>query len=266
MVYATDEVSPQSGAPIECYKFIGSYASYYYTSYQEAVTVDGQLYSPIAIKRNAVTLTTQDETQAALEITLPYQNEMIQAYAYEESPPRLDLELYRVHETDYNDSILLWSGRVTAFTVKGFEASLKVPSVFDYALQGIVPTPRYQAPCNHIFTDARCGVAAGTVTETVTVTAVVSNVITVSGMTFTQAELLAGMVTAASGESRMITSVVGSDITVSYPFSNIAVAESADLVKGCDHSFAGGCTTYSNIVNYGGFPVVPNRNPFTGKI
>lgn len=266
MTYATEETSPQSGAPIEVYKFIGSFRNYLYTSYQIALTVDAQTYNPETITRGAVKLTTQDQSQEALEITLPFQNGMVQDYAYQEAPPSLDLELYRVHDTDYNDSILLWSGKVTSFTVQGFEAKLKVPSIFDYRLQGNVPTPRFQAPCNHIFTDARCGVSAAGVSENVTVTNVTRNVIAVSGLTYTEAQLLGGKLLSSTGESRMIVGVVGTDITVSYPFSSIGIGSTAAATRGCDHSFTTCKAQFSNGINFGGFPVVPNRNPFTSKI
>lgn len=267
MVYAVDEVSAQDGAPIECYKFIGSFATYRFTSYQTEVTVGGEVYQPISIKRNAVKLTAQDQTQQALEIELPFNNNMINDYAYQSAPPSLDLELYRVHDTDTTDSILLWSGKVTSFTIEGFMAKLKVPSIFDYRLQGNVPTPRYQGPCNHIFTDPRCGISEASVRENVTVTGVNGNIITVSGLTFTESQLLAGKLAGPGGtESRMITNVTGSDITVAYAFSSLAVSDVATVTQGCDHSFTTCKNVFSNGINFGGFPVVPNRNPFTSKI
>ena len=266
MVYDTQERSATSGAPIECYKFIGSYNNYRFTSYQESVTVNGEVYTPLAISRSAVKLTAQDQTQQALEVILPYQNAMVQEYAYQSAPPSLDLELYRVHDTDYTDHVLLWSGKVTSFTVEGCIAKRKIPSVFDYLLQGNVPTPRHQAPCNHVFTDVRCGVPEITVSQNVTVTAIVGNIVTVSGLTFSVGEIKAGYIKTGSSERRMITDLIGTDITVAYPFANLAVNDIVEVVKGCDHSFTTCKNVYSNGVNFGGFPVVPNRNPFTSKI
>ena len=240
--------------------------TYRYTSYQEPVQIGGETFVPVAMKRNAIELSTQEENQLAMEITMPYQEELVRDYAYEESPPVLNLQLLRVHDTDTADFVVLWDGPVTGFTVEGFIAKLRVPSVFDTVLSGNVPGPRYQGPCNHVFTDPRCTISQVSVSQVVPVTQVGGTTVRVSGLTFTDAQVRIGQVITLSGESRMITQRVGDDLTVTYPFSNLTAGETVTVTRGCDHSFETCKTQFNNGENFGGFPVVPNRNPFTSKI
>lgn len=267
MVYQTQEKSIQSGAPIEVFRFTGTYNSYYLTSYYEAVTVNGQIYSPLTIERNALKVGTQEEDQLALEVTIPFNHEMVREYAYDQAPPTLLCEIFRVHDTDHNDSVLLWKGRVTSFTVEGKLAKLRVPAIFGYIMSGSAPTPRYQAPCNHVLYDSRCGVSEIPNRHGTTITGVINNIITVASNPFVGTDLIAGMLRlTSSGEARMIVGVTGLDITVTYPFSNIGATDGIELLRGCDHSFETCKTKFSNGARYGGTPLVPERNPFTSKI
>lgn len=265
MAYQDSETGIQSGAPIEVYRFVGSFNTYRYTSYAEPVIVDGQTYNPIAIKRDQLKIGTQEESQLALEVSLPFTDPLVQEYAYDQAPPSLVCEIIRVHETDTNDQVTLWVGRVTSFTVEGALAKIRVPSIFGYILTGTTPSPRYQAPCNHILYDTRCGVNEALFRETRTVAGFIGNIVSSDAITQVPADLQGGMIRLDNGEARMITSITGLDITVTYPFSNISVGQTMDIIQGCDHSFATCKAKFNNGDRYGGCPLVPPRNPFTSK-
>lgn len=267
MAYLTDEASVQSGAPREVFRFTGTYNNYYLTSYFDPLTVNGQVYTPLTIERNALKVGTQEEDQLALEVTMPFTHPLIREYAYDQAPPSLLCEIFRVHETDFNDTVLLWKGRVTAFTVEGQIAKLRVPAIFGYIMAGSAPTPRYQAPCNHVLYDERCGVNEILNRHATTVTGFLNNIVTVASSPFTGSDLLAGMIRLnSSGEARMVVSVTGLDITVTYPFSTLSNGNPVQLLRGCDHSFTTCKTKFSNGARYGGTPLVPARNPFTSKL
>ncbi len=267
MAYQDSETGIQSGQPREVYKFTGTYNDYFMTSYYTELTVDGQLYSPFTITRSPLKVGTQEEKQLALDISIPFSHPMVVEYAYASAPPQLVCEIFRVHETDLNDSVLLWKGFVTSFTVEGLVAKIRVPSLFSSILQGSAPTPRYQAPCNHILYDSRCLVSEAANRQATTVVNTSLNVVEVASNSFTESDLLAGMIRqTSSGEARMITAVTGTSITVTYPFSNLADSDAIDIIRGCDHSFPTCVSKFANGTNFGGFPLVPERNPFTSKI
>lgn len=267
MAYQTDETSVQGGRPREVYRFTGTYNTYRMTSFSTALVVNGETYSPITISRDALKVGTQEEDQLALEISMPFTHPMVREYAYDQAPPTLVCEIFRVHATDLNDTVLLWKGRVTSFTVEGQLAKIRVPAIFGYIMAGSAPTPRYQGPCNHLLYDARCGVSEALNKHSTTVTGFANNIVSVSSNPYGPPDILAGMIRLiSSGESRMITNVTATDITVSYPFSKLEIGNPVEILRGCAHDFDTCKVKFANGPRFGGTPLVPGRNPFTGKI
>jgi hypothetical protein len=267
MAYQDDETGLTTARPIELYRFSGTFNSYNLTSYNLPVTSNGTTYKPVAIDRNKLKVSTQEQTENALEITMPFDHPLVTEYAYQNAPPNLTLELIRCHETNPNDTVILWKGRVTGFTVEGRIAKLKVPAIMSYALNGNAPTPRYQAPCNHILYDARCGVNSALHQHVATITQITGNIITINNYPWSPTAAVAGQMITPAGEQRMIISVTGNDITVTYPFAKVQIGQSVTIRKGCDHSFEGDCKTkFNNGARFGGFPIVPARNPFTSTL
>ena len=268
MTFDTSEKSLFGGEPIELYYFQGSVNAYYLTSYSQAVTSGGNIYTPLAgLKRSVLKVGNQEEENLALDLTLPYDHPLVQEYAYKTAPPTLNFELRRAHRTDPEDTILMWKGKVLSFSIEGRLAKMRVPALFGWLLNGIAPNARYQAPCNHTLFDNMCSVNPAAFQAVTTVTAINSNTIAVASLGgFTIGELLGGDLTmSAIGEARMITGGVGLDLTVTYPFANLAIGQSIVLRTGCDHSFATCKSKFSNGNNYGGFPLVPIKNPFTSS-
>lgn len=267
MAYQDEETSLTSSRPIELYEFVGTYNSYYFTSYSQAVTSGGQVYDPIAIDRNKFRVGTQEQVENALEVTMPFNNQLVTEYAFQNAPPNLSLTLMRAHETDLNDTVTLWSGRVTAFSVEGVKAKLKVPALFSYVLQGNAPTPRFQSPCNHILYDVRCGIDPALHQNVTTVVSVAGLIIEVAAFPWADNTANAGVMFTPAGEQRMVISNISKDVTVSYSFSNLNVGDVVTIRKGCNHSFESDCKLkFSNGPRFGGFPIVPARNPFTSTL
>lgn len=270
MTFSTYETSIQDGAPIEAFEFIGSNNSYYLTSYAESFSLNGQNYVPVAIQRKDVKISTQEEDGLALEITLPYKHPLVQEYAYSFAPPDLSLNLYRVHlnSTFATDQALFWVGRVTSFSVSGQLAKLLVPTIFSYLMNGNTPTPRFQRPCNHRLYDSRCKIDPATHQTIVSVASVSDDVVQVSSQPFGPTELVSGeIIRQTTGEARMIIRQAGTSLTMSYPFSNIEIGDLVRIRKGCDHALGGDCVNrFDNAENFGGFSIVPPRNPFEGNL
>lgn len=268
MAFADTETSPYSAAPIELFKFIGTVATYRMTTYSQTVVSGTDTYTPLAgLKRTVLKVGTQEEENLALDIELPYDHPLVTAYAYQTAPPTLELELRRTHRDNPADSILMWKGKVLSFSVAGRIAKLRVPSLFAYILGGVTPAPRYQAPCNHILYDGRCSVDPTTFLHATTVTSITDNLITLASNPFSDGLCNGGDMTfAAGGEARMVISNAVLDFTVTYPFSGLSIGSAVTIRQGCDHSYTTCKSKFSNGINFGGCPLVPDRNPFTSKI
>ena len=269
--FTDKEQSKAESAPIECYKFVGSFKTYRYTSAADALLLGGELYLPVPVKRNTAKAGTQDDDNLSLELVFPFDADIVFDYAYALSPPTLLLEAYRTQaDLDTNTQFeLFWKGKVRGFKVSGRQATIIVPSIFALALQGEVPNFYYQAPCNHVLYDDGCKVIRDNNKFTGEVDSINGREITLLAAPTSTNDLAAGeIVNTRNGERRLILSNVGSIVTVGFPFADLLAGDPVEMVRGCDHSFngAGGCPKFANQLNFGGFPFIPADNPFEGEL
>lgn len=271
MTFDATERSVASAQPVELYKFTGTDNTYRMTSAEADITNTEGTYTATPVKRNKLQTGTQEETNLALELELPYAHPMVTEYVFQDSPPSLELELFRAHRNDLNDTLQLWKGEVISWSIVGRVAKLKIPSLFSYALDQPVPPIKYQGPCNHVFGDARCGIdlTAAPNEQISTISIVSANSITIADASTFADGTCAGGEMIVGGERRLIITNVGSVFTVATPFASAAATNAVTIHWGCDHSFAGagGCVLrHNNGINFGGFPLVPIRNPFAGRL
>src|SRR6056297_3229337 len=132
MTFDSTEKSVALAAPVELYKFTGTFNTYRLTSHVDNITNTEGTYTAEAIKRVKLKNANQEESNLALELDLPYAHAMVSEYAFQTSPPELICEFYRCHLNDVNDTLLLWRGKVLSWTITGRVAKLKVPNVFSY--------------------------------------------------------------------------------------------------------------------------------------
>jgi len=268
MAYDDYEESVQDSAPIEAYKFVGSFKTYYYTSADSQQLVAGQPYLPITVTRSKVKAGTHEDSNLSLDLELPFDLDVVQDYAYAEVPPRLELTVYR-RQPD-NSFAVFWQGVVRGFDVTDRTAKIKVPSVFSLALQGEMPNVHFQTPCNHILYDEHCRVSRAANTFTEVVQAYGGGVeFSVTGIPTTADDLRAGeAVNMRNGERRIILSNVGSVVTIGYPFVDLQPGDEIELTRGCNHRGRNGdCVAkFNNYINFGGFEDIPPDNPFSGEL
>ncbi len=268
MTFDSNERSVDSGVPIELYKFVGNYNTYRMTNaLTDKVNAEGT-YLATSIKRSKKEIGTQEETNIALVVELPFDHSMVTEYAFNVSPPSLEMTLWKVHEGDLNATQLQWQGEILSWNVEDGIAKLKIPSFFGFAMDGPIPPIKYQSPCNHVLYDSFCQVVDTAFKSDVTIVSIVGNVIEVNSSPFADGLCDGGeMIYTAGGEGRMITENTGTSFTVASAFSGLSVSDTVTLRQGCNHAFNGDCKSkFSNGINFGGFPLVPNRNPFGGRL
>jgi uncharacterized phage protein (TIGR02218 family) len=270
MTFATDETSIQDGSPIELYKFTGTYNTYRITNRgQDVVNADGTYVSD-SIRRGQASAGTQEDDDINMDVEIRASHPMVTEYAINEPPPSLRLEVFRVHPGDLNSTLTIWDGEVISWNIKGRIAKLRVPSLFSFLFDGPLPGVKYQAPCNHVLGDVRCGVDMTSVANSydTTVVSITANVIEVFDNPFEDGECDAGeMIYAVGGERKMITQNTQETFTLATSFSGLTVGDTVTLRRGCDHALNGDCVNrFSNSINFGGFPFVPNRNPYGGRL
>jgi hypothetical protein len=63
-------------------------------------------------------------------------------------------------------------------------------------------------------------------------------------------------------EKRLVTGHTGNVLTLQIPFPTDVTGATAVVQPGCDHKITTCTSKFSNDINYGGFPLVPEKNPF----
>jgi hypothetical protein len=276
MTYLAHEYATFNGKPIELYYFEGEYNSYLYTSCEidwvqyiseELGTVT---FQSIPIKRGSMKVGTQDDDKLDLSVEMPVTADLPQDYAFNTTPPSLQLTIFRIHRDD-DELITYWTGFVTAIKVAGDRATLQTPSRLSSALDGSVPSAWYQTPCNFTLYDAdTCGVLRAD-------HLVVTQAMVIDGRDIwidddggnPDGYFLGGeILSTESGERRMIVYHVGQNIRVTYRFAELVVGAPIEVVAGCDHDWGGDCATkFNNQLRcgcYGKF--TPPDNPFVSGI
>jgi uncharacterized phage protein (TIGR02218 family) len=72
-----------------------------------------------------------------------------------------------------------------------------------------------------------------------------------------------GMLATTAG-ARMIVGHAGIDLTLVAPMVGLTAGDAVQLYAGCDHTMAHCKDRFGNLDNFGGFPFIPVKNPFTG--
>ena len=74
-----------------------------------------------------------------------------------------------------------------------------------------------------------------------------------------------GILRLEGGGQRMITGHTGPVLTLSRSLDGLSPGKLAKISPGCDHSKAQCVDKFNNLVNFGGFPYIPLKNPFSGS-
>ena len=262
MTYADFEGSIDDGEIIELYRFVTTSADYRYTSYARSLTFGADLYLTTQIKRSSFENKSSSNLKP-VEIEMSISNAFIQEQAFDIPDKDIDCEVYRVH-TPTGTPQLVWKGRVGTITVSDRIAKVRIPSAFQSALDQPVPSVFFQTQCNHRLYDSRCALAATSFRVITTPNTVSLNVVTVDSTdsqpngTFKAGEI----VRVLDGERRLITDQIGNVLTLNYPFKTLGVGDSVEIYYGCDRSDVTCRDKFSNIINFGGFNIIPNVNIF----
>ena len=264
MTYLIQDKSVDSGQPVELYVFQQGTQFWYYTSGPDVVTWTGVDYQPATVVRTDVTQS-NEISKAGISLTFPRNHEFaIQFLGF--APDLVTIvTVFRGHVTDVaGEYQAYWKGRVISGSAAGAELTLECESVFT-SMRRTGLRARFQRSCRHVLYSQACGVnmASYEVPATVLSSQPTSFVSNQAGL---QADgyFTGGMVKLESGAMRFITQHIGSTLYISRPFLESIGGMSVSLYPGCDHLQSTCTGKFENTLNFGGFPYIPNINPFGG--
>lgn len=265
--FDTLESSRESSRPIELYEFLVGATPYRYTSAEDVITIGSADYEPESIARTRIEQSGDQDTRT-LNIYVPSGNEFARRYISVVPGEKAIINCYRYQRDEsppFATTVLLFSGIVQSvrFPNDGHSAEIAVRSI-ESALNRNLPRFSYLGMCNHFLYDAGCGKNPADFDFIGTVSAVSGSVITVTGASGAGFDFAAGFARpVGENDFRLVLGVSGDNITLLLPFASNVLGASVQLFAGCDHLVEGDCAlVFDNVANFGGYPFVPNRNPF----
>jgi len=268
MAFTDYEDSRHGGRPIKLFKFMLGPLPEDELRYTDAETVqalENKPYTPVAISHSKLSATgTLDRTT----MTVKMQNNTELAEVFRVYPPSyvITLQMYQGHAGDpANQFLAAWGGKVINAAWPDNELSLTCePSSIAMRRPGL--TRNYQRSCPHNLYGESCG-APKIPLDTICLNVYREQTITVSTVggdpqAYSNGSIewvnAAGRreivsIRAAAGDGALKLAGLPSTLQPGMPVK---------LYKGCDHTMgARGCDMHGNILNYGGQPWIPERNP-----
>lgn len=263
MSFWGQEKSRHGGQPEELYLFSDGTNYWPYVSGQNAITFETRTYSPLPIKRQALEAS-QDLWRQGIEVTLPRSAEVAALFIAYAPESVVTLSIHRRHATDgVNEFATIWKGRVLSLALKGSEAVLKCePASVSMNRAGL--RARYQLQCRYALYSPGCQLVKESFSTPGTVFAISGATLTVNAALALASGYFNGGLVIGNAGTRLILTHAGALLTLTAPISRLATGHAVTLHPGCKHDL-GDCTNkFNNLLNFGGFPWLPKKNPFTG--
>ena len=282
MTYDAVEASSAQGRPYYLYQCIEGDAVWRFTSrasdWISAASEGGDLvWEAAAISHGDVVQSSEIE-RGRLEITLPLSHAFAARFLAPLGNAPMTLTIFRGHEQVLGETVAHWKGRVVGAEVEGARLILSAESIFS-TLRRAGVRAKYQSLCRHALYGRGCGLDITQHLAFLTVAAISGGTVTVPGAAAQPDGWFRGGVLRFGVQLGFITGHVGSLLTLSRPMPELtsALANPAfdtvtggplpvtvDIAPGCDLR-AETCTAkFGNLLNFGGFPAIPGRNPFGG--
>lgn len=260
--------------PADLYRFDYGAETFRFTSHDQELTFMGGTYTPLEIKRSAPNLNPAQRRSNKLSLEVIDSERPFSDFLQIQPALQLDCVITRIQLDESIDAspiaspmpaaipttgFVLFDGYVTSVAFSGRTCSVDM-NPFNEQFTREVPRYKYQSPCNHVLYDSFCGVDKNLFTQDGLVNGVVGNTITVSG--FIGSEFTGGYVQNEAGNDfRMIILQAADVFTLLLPFRAI-LGETVTAFQGCDHSIVTCRDKFDNVPRFGGFPLVPGKNPF----
>jgi hypothetical protein len=269
--FDTLESSVEESRPIEVYQFAQGSTVRFFTSFQTAVTMNGDLHVPETITRGKISQGV-DARRRTLTITGPSSNEFAAQYVNIVPSQKATLSIIRLQRDEsptFDTQVLVYKGQVRSvrFPQDGHTAEIGCQTIESAASQNI-PRYTYMSLCNHILYGAGCGVDPLSFNVIGAASAVSGSVLDVAGLNTWQTaggwSVVGGYATPTLElDPRLIVGNTGDQIELLLPFGTDVSGMDVQVFAGCDHDVAGDCGgTFDNVIEHGGFPFVPSKNPF----
>jgi len=239
---------------LETYYFHNSLNDYYYTSYSEDVTIDGNTYQAVPIQRSTFDKNLEDGT-VKVNITAPITTAFYQFVASFPVYPTT-VRIRRYYMDDYTEFALVFNGKINAISISKHTATAECLSSMN-ELNAKVPGVYIQSYCNNVLYGDVC--QAHKIADPYEIivdpndnahlTLVTSSILPDNFYTLGECQY--------NSEPRLITKQTGNEIYLHFPYRNINTGDTVNLFAGCDKTPETCHNVHGNIDNFVGMYFVP---------
>lgn len=267
MTYASDEIGALTGQPVELYKFWirGGTTEWFFTTAAYNITYSGDEYvATSGLERKEID-ESNDALKSELKIIMPSSHSFPQQWLIYPPSGIVDVVLYRGHGANF---VQYWRGVIEH--VNPFErgSALVLCGPLTDALRVSFRSRTYDRLCGASLYDSNCGVDKTAYKISGSVTTVSGKTVTSSLFTGYADDYFNGGYFVSHGSSRRIKDHDGSagTITLYATINGLAAGSAFEAYPGCDHTAATCKTKFNNVINFRGFPYIPDQEPITQNI
>ncbi len=268
--FRNKEISKDEGTPFELYEFVYGNTVYRYNTTASEIEAEGLWYSPAPLSRGDFSLT-GDARRSQLVINAP-SNFIIAQFLKAGMPASpILVTIKKKHlRSSYSDSDIMteWIGRIIFAEWAHSGVKLHCESYYT-SIQGNTNTRYYNYLCTHTLFSEPCKVNKENYKITALVSAINGTNITAPTFAakpdryFTGGYLIFNEASTGLQHTRHINEHSGDTIELTNQIPELSVGDNVIVYPGCDHTHSTCKNKFNNVLNFGGFPWIPTRNPFT---
>lgn len=269
MSFEAYEDSVEGAQPIELYEFSYQGTTQRFTSRDRDISISLVPYTSARISRGEIVDSGKNVATTSMTITAEPDFPPAQIFAICPPSDVVNILIKRVHLSDLTDVRVIWAGRMLSVAWSNVECKITCQSLFTRLKQ---PGLRrlYGATCPHLLYSqgsGHCRVDPEAFKAQVLISG--AEGITVQGAGFAafadqyfQGGKLEVEISPGVFEKRGIQSHVGDTITLTHRLPGLVGLMTVDVYPGCDKKITTCHNKFANVVNFGGFPYIPQKNPF----
>lgn len=268
MSYITKELSQQSSviAELFLFQFVNSGIEYPLTPDAVSYTLSGRVYLPTEMRRMDLSFS-EDSENSGTKIEIATSSPFIQRLIGHNVREKVKVEIRRVQKEETVDAdAYVFPGFIGNFVVNGGLTELEIisPAV---ALKRSMLGRKYSITCPYVLYNAYTCQAPKFVYGVAGVIDGMTGRSIISSTAFSAKPdnwFTNGFVEIGS-HTYSIALHIGATCTLHNTLErSVLIGDSFQVFAGCNHTMANCIDKFDNIINYGGFPYIPVKNPFTG--